>query len=46
LTIQTIERTFGTQLREYAGRISGERYEVWREVLNEEFETATEVSGK
>jgi hypothetical protein len=40
LTILMIEKTFGTQLREYAVRISKERYELRREIRNEEFRSA------
>ena len=39
-TILMIEKTFGTQLREYAVRISRERYEVRREIVNQGFESA------
>jgi len=37
LTIQIIEGTFGTQLREYAVRISRERYDMRQEILEEGF---------
>ena len=40
-TILMIEKTFGTQLREHAVRISRERYELRREVLNEGFRDAS-----
>ena len=39
-TILMIEKLFGTQLRDYAIRISRERYEVRREILGEGFRTA------
>jgi len=35
-----IERTFGTQLRGYAVKISRERYELRREILREGFKDA------
>jgi hypothetical protein len=39
-----IERIFGTQLREYAIRISKERYE-WRwEILSSSFESSKDLS--
>jgi len=40
-TILLIEKTFGTQLRDYAVRMSRERYEVRREILNEGFKDAS-----
>jgi hypothetical protein len=40
LTILMIEKTFGTQLREHAVRVSRERYEVRREAVGEGFRTA------
>ncbi len=43
-TILMIEKTFGTQLREYAVRISKERYELRREVLKEGFQSAKNMS--
>ena len=43
-TIVMIEKTFGTQLREYAIRISKERYEVRREGMEEGFRTADQLS--
>ena len=43
-TILMIEKTFGTQLREYAVRISRERYEVRQNVLNEGFQSAKNSS--
>ena len=45
-TILMIEKTFGTQLREYAVRISRERYEMRRETMNVKFETAKDVFQK
>ena len=39
-TILMIEKTFGTQLREHAVRISRERYEVRREAMGEGFRAA------
>ena len=45
-TILMIEKTFGTQLREYAIMISKERYEIRQEILSKGFETAAEVLGK
>lgn len=43
-TILMIERIFGTQLREYAIRISKERYE-WRwEILSSSFESSKDLS--
>ena len=43
-TILFLEKVFGTKLRDYAVRISKERYELRREVLHEGFQTATDVS--
>ena len=43
-TILFIEKTFGTQLREYAVRISREMYEMRREILNEGFQSAKNSS--
>ena len=43
-TILMIEKTFGTELREYAIRISKERYALRKEILREEFQLATDVS--
>ena len=40
LTILMIEKTFGTQLRDYAVRISKERWEMRREILKEGFQDA------
>jgi hypothetical protein len=42
-TILMIERIFGTELREYAVRISKERYFLRREVLNQGFQAAGDV---
>jgi len=39
-TILFLEKVFGTQLREYAVRISRERYELRREILSSGFESA------
>ena len=39
-TILTIEKTFGTQLREHAVRMSRERHEMRREILREGFRDA------
>lgn len=43
-TILMIEKTFGTQLREHAIRISRERYEVRREAVGEGFQGADMVA--
>ena len=40
-TILMMERVFGTQLREYAIKISRERYELRREILKEGFREAS-----
>ena len=40
-TILMMERIFGTQLREYAIKISRERYELRREILKEGFRDAS-----
>jgi len=45
-TILMIEKTFGTQLREYAVRISKERHALRREIWNEGFQSATDVPQK
>jgi hypothetical protein len=45
-TVLMIEKIFGTQLRDYAVRISKERYEMRRETMNVEFETAKDVFQK
>ena len=39
-TILLVERTFGTQLREYAIRISKERYAIRKEIEHEGFQGA------
>jgi len=39
-TILMIEKVFGTELRDYAVRVSRERYEVRQKVLNEGFRSA------
>ena len=44
LTILMIEKTFGTQLREHAIRISRERYEVRREAMREGFRAADAIA--
>jgi hypothetical protein len=44
LTILMIEKTFGTQLRDHAMRISRERYEVRQEAVKEGFRTADAVA--
>ena len=46
LTILMIEKIFGTQLREYAVRISKEKHTLRQEVLNREFQTATDALRK
>ena len=43
-TILFIERTFGTELREYAIRISRERYALRQEILHTGFEDASSLS--
>jgi hypothetical protein len=45
-TILMIEKTFGTQLRDYAIRISRERYEARREILTEGFQSADNLRGE
>ncbi|MFH1716936.1 MAG: hypothetical protein ABIF19_06260 [Planctomycetota bacterium] len=45
-TILMIEKTFGTELREYAVRISRERFEMRREILNRGFENASNFPRK
>jgi hypothetical protein len=42
-TILMIEKTFGTELRAYAVRISRERYELRREFMNRGFESASNL---
>jgi hypothetical protein len=39
-----VEKTFGTQLREHAIRISRERYEARRETMKEGFRTAQSLT--
>jgi hypothetical protein len=43
-TILMIEKMFGTQLRDYAVRISKERYGLRREILSSGFESAQDLS--
>ena len=45
-TILMIEKTFGTELREHAIRISRERYEVRREASKEGFRSAESLRGE
>ncbi len=45
-TILMIEKTFGTQLRDHAIRISGERYEVRQEAMKKGFRTAQSLTKK
>ena len=45
-TILMIEKVFGTELRDYAVRISRERYEMRQEILKEGFKTAGDVLQK
>ena len=45
-TILLIEKTFGAQLRDHAVRISKERYEMRRKILNEGFRSAGDVSRR
>ena len=45
-TILMIENIFGTQLREYAVRISKERWSLRNEAQNSEFQSAADVSRK
>jgi len=45
-TILMIEKTFGTQLREYAIRISRERYALRQDILKQGFQTAEDVYQK
>ena len=42
-TILMIEKTFGTQLREYAVKISRETYELRREITRGGFQSAKDV---
>ena len=43
-TILFLEKAFGTQLREYAVRISKERYGLRQEAMGEGFRSAAEMS--
>ena len=45
-TILFLEKTFGTQLREYAVKISKERYVLRPEALNRGFQTAIDLLQK
>lgn len=45
-TIIFVEKIFGTQLREYAVKISKERYAVRQEYLNRGFQNAVEIQQK
>ena len=45
-TILFLEKTFGTQLRDYAVRMSKERYALRQENLNQGFASAAEMSRK
>ena len=45
-TILFLEKVFGTQLRDYAVKISKERCELRREALNKGFHTAANVYQK
>ena len=42
--ILAIEKNFGTELREYAVRISKERYALRREAMSKDFQSASEMS--
>ena len=42
-TVLAIEKVFGTQLREYAIRISRERYQLYQEALRTGFQSADEL---
>jgi hypothetical protein len=42
-TILLFEKVFGTQLREYAIKISKERYSLRQEALNKGFQTAWSI---
>ena len=42
-TILAIEKIFGPQLREYAVRISREKYALRQEILSKGFETAVDI---
>ena len=45
-TILFVEKGFGTQLREYAVRISKERYALKQENLSRGFQNAVEIQQK
>jgi len=45
-TILMIEKIFGTELRDYAVRISRERYEVRNEAIGKGFQNAGEMLRK
>ncbi len=45
-TILLVEKTFGTQLREYAIRISKERYALRQEIENSGFQSADKLFAK
>jgi hypothetical protein len=45
-TILFLEKVFGIQLREYAVRISKERYELRREMLKSGFRSAVDISRR
>ena len=45
-TILMIEKTFGTQLREYAIKISKERYAMRQEILKDGFQSAQDILQK
>jgi len=45
-TILMIEKVFGTELRDYAVRISKERYEVRKEVMGKGFQNAGDIARK
>lgn len=45
-TILMIEKIFGTQLREYAVRISKEKHTLKQEILSREFQIATDALRK
>ena len=45
-TVLAIEKIFGTQLREYAVRISREKYALRQETPNKGFQTAVDVLQK
>ena len=45
-TVLFIEKDFGPDLREYAIRISRERYHMWQEVLNGGFQSADKLGPR